>query len=117
VSLSYYDGRERPEPTYVTVFLVLNAIAAVAAVLFWTNIEMFVAEPLAWATRVGFPREPGLFEYPYVLTWGVPVAAIMLSRLGRIFKLRGIAAFIAAYPTLIFAMAFGWYYLAPLDWR
>ncbi len=118
MSLSYYDGRkDRPDRGYLVILDIYNACAALAAVFFWTHLQFFIADPLKWATLSGIGAAPGLFEYPYLLTWLLPIGGIAGCWLARKSQQYNLALFLALYPTLFMALMIGWFYLAPNEWR
>ncbi|MGE0626936.1 MAG: hypothetical protein AB7O43_03870 [Hyphomicrobiaceae bacterium] len=117
MSLSYYDGKERPEGLWPTVLMIFNAGLACVVVFLWRGIEFFVAEPLQWATWVSISSSPDLLEYPYLLAWGLPVFGIVGCWFAAKAKQRGLALIVGLYPALFLGLTIGWYYLAPRGWH
>lgn len=104
----------------VSVLMVVNGALAAMVLVGWTYMSRFAEEPVAWATwhrvyRSGDASE--IFDYPYVLLWLMPIAAIAISWLASKANARGLSYASLILPMLLNAMVMGWFYLAPYEWR
>jgi len=91
---------------------VANMIMALATLLAWPVVASVLAEPLASATDLSLGKfsNPGTFDLPFVLIWGMPVGATIFAWLLCNAGAWQLARFIAAYPVALFATSWAWFH-------
>lgn len=97
--------------------LCINIAFAATSVFWWTMMSLFAAEPIKWATWTGISSSPDLLEYPFSLLWMVPVASSIAAWLTHKGGKKRTAFNLACFPLIFLGLVFGWYYLAPPEWR
>lgn len=121
--ITYYeDGKVvRRGITPILVLLIMANLAISAVILFaWTYIAFFVAEPLSWATWLPVTRGNdlmGVFDYPFIILWNLPLIGAYGAWIGEKGGRKTMAYAFVAVPLIMASLVFGWYYLAPPDWR
>jgi len=116
MGLSIYEGRRRSD-RLVYVPMAINLIFACTCFLWWGTMAVFVAEPLSWATWAPVSAAPDVFEFPFVLMWGLPLAATCLAWLAQKIDTERTAFGFASFPIILIGTMIGWYYLAPKAWH
>jgi hypothetical protein len=69
---------------------------------------------MSWATwrAIGtIGHRPDLFEYPFLLIWGLPVVAAVLAFFNYTFGLRKLASVIALFPLVLMTVIVLWWYV------
>jgi hypothetical protein len=121
--INYYeDGAAAPARTsrIMLTLMTANGLFASAIVFAWTYVALFMAEPLSWATWMPVSRGYGLygvFEYPFVTLWGMPLFGIFGAWLSLQAGRKTLAYSFVAVPIVMLCLVMGWYYLTPSDWR
>jgi hypothetical protein len=119
MTLSYYEGARPPGTRLLFSLIALNGLFSAAVLTMWTAMQIFVADPITWATWAPLGRDsnPDFFDYPFVLLWSLPAgcafAAWWTNKLGD----RKLAYALVGIPVLWLGMVFAWYYLTPADWH
>ena len=76
---------------------------------------------LADGRKVRISRRTGeildIFDYPFILLWGLPFGAILAAWLAERLSMRGLAYTCVTIPVLMHGTIFAWFYLAPPEWR
>jgi hypothetical protein len=121
--INYYeDGSSAPKRATpgIAILMALNSGFAALILFAWTYIAFFVTESLSWATWMPIHRGYGMvgvFEYPFVMLWLLPSIGVF----GAWVSLKGGRTFAAftfvAVPLMMLALVFGWFYIAPTEWR
>jgi hypothetical protein len=121
--ISYYEdgtsARREMEPLLVAL-MGLNCVLSSVILFAWTYIAYFVAEPLSWATWMPISRGSGfvgVLDYPFVLLWLLPLIGAFGGWAGRKSGNKVLAYAFVAVPVLMLLMIFGWFHLAPGEWR
>jgi hypothetical protein len=108
-------ARPRNQPL-VRALTAVNAVFAGLVLGAWTYIALFVGNPIAWATwspvRRGSSWEE-FFSYPYVMLWGLPVMALLVSWMARKSGLWRLAAGVLLTPVLFLGLTIFCYYVLP----
>jgi hypothetical protein len=99
---------------------VINAAFAGSMISAWTYAQMFVAEPLAWATWMRVYRGGAIsdiFNYPFVLLWLMPACGLAIAYVAGEGRRWSMAWAALLLPVIILGVTIGWYYIAPPDWH
>ena len=109
-----------PQRERVALLLqIVNLSFAAVMVSAWTYISYIIADPIAWATWVPLSRHanPGLFDYPFSLLWGLPVGGVVAGFCARRLTMPKLMITALWMPLLVLGMIFGWFYLTPIEWH
>jgi hypothetical protein len=99
---------------------IVNASFAVVVLLAWSSVQLYLIEPIEWATWRPITRSQDLMslgEYPFVILWLLPLLGMFG---GFIFGAAGKskqAYFCATTPIILIAGILCWYYFLPQDWH
>lgn len=104
---------------FLRTLQLLNLGFATAVVSAWTYLSYFLADPIGWATWMPLSRSgnPHLFDYPFVVLWGLPVGGVLVSYCARRLTMHRLIATALLLPILTLGVIIGWFYLAPLEWH
>jgi hypothetical protein len=121
--INYYeDGAVAPARTsrWMVTLMMANALLSSAIVFAWTYVALFVAEPLSWATWMSVSRGYGLtgvFEYPFVMLWGLPLLGVFGAWISLKAGRKTLAFAFVGVPLVMLGLVLGWYYATPSDWH
>jgi hypothetical protein len=121
--INYYeDGGVAPVRTSRTLLALMmaNSLFSTAIVFAWTYVALVVAQPLSWATWMPVYRGyglVGLFDYPFVLLWGLPLLGVFGAWMSMQGGRKSLAYAFVGVPLVMLALVMGWYYLAPGEWH
>ncbi len=121
--ITYYQDGSRATRQFapiLSLFLTLNSLFSFCILFAWTYISYIVSEPLSWATWMPINRGYGLLgvlEYPFVLLWLFPLIGVAGAWTAVKARKTTLAYSFAAIPVVTLLLIFGWYYMAPPDWR
>ena len=99
---------------------IVNAVFAGTMMSAWNYAQVFVAEPLAWATWMRVYRGGALldiFNYPFVLLWLMPACGIAIAVVAGEGRRWSMAWAALMLPIIILGVTIGWFYIAPPDWH
>jgi hypothetical protein len=90
-------------------------IAFVAMAIFWSALmARLVADPLEWATWKNVSASPGLFDYPFLLLWMLPLTGLacawILTKGGH----KKLAVWSAGFPLMYLSTIVACFYAVPL---
>lgn len=110
MSSSFWQGGER-KGKFLPLLILCNLAFAGTTVFAWAIVALFVAEPISWATwsSLGTHSRPGLFEYPFVLLWMLPIIGASIAWLSDRFKLKRLSRLSAIFPLSLIGLAIAWY--------
>ena len=122
MAISYHvNGKAAGQlPRPMRVIIMINATFAAAMLSAWTYVAVYVSQPIAWATWFTVYRTGeilDIFDYPFILLWGLPFGAILAAWLAERLSMRGLAYTCVTIPVLMHGTIFAWFYLAPPEWR
>lgn len=117
MSMSYYDTGRKPRLFVARLWMLANAVIAVAMAFYWSGMAQYVGEAYRWATRDGISPQPPLFEFPYMMLWSTPLICMLIGWLALQFKQDSIARIVGGYPTMMLVLMLSWYNLAPPHWQ
>lgn len=119
MALSLYSNKRHFDTRPITALMVINAIFASTVLTAWTVIAVFVAEPISWATWAPLSpgSQPDLFDYPFVLLWGLPLSGIFVSWVANKFYSRTIAYLGSLSPILVLSLVICYFYFVPVQYH
>jgi hypothetical protein len=82
--------------------LLVDVLFAGAMLLWWGRLSWVLMDPVRWATWVNVGPNPDLFEYPFVVLWGLPLAGVGLAWVVKLGGAMRWAVWIASFPPLYF---------------
>lgn len=98
-------------------FLTLANLAFAGLVLgAWTTTSLLVSEPITWATWhsiQGVKTWEGIFAYPYMMLWALPLGAVFGSWVAQKAKRWQLAAGIVFVPIVFLGLTIAMYYILP----
>jgi uncharacterized membrane protein len=100
--------------TFLTWMAAVNIGFAGANIFFWTTTALLIAQPLSWATwsHIGATTvRPGLWDYPFMLLWVLPLLGTVLANVTNTMGMRLLARFLAAFPMALYGSIIGWWLL------
>jgi hypothetical protein len=104
----------RRQKVLLTVLVTLNLSFAFATIFLWSALAHFLADPISWATWTNIgtvSSRPYLFEYPYVLIWGLPVLGTAMASINQTLGFRKLAKLVAVFPVFLMALVVLWWHL------
>jgi hypothetical protein len=116
MATTLYEQERQHNRALVRILSLANLAFASLVLLSWTAISMFVTEPIEWATWRGFQSVKtweGVFAYPYVMLWAVPLGAVFGSWVAEKMKKWKLAAGFVLVPVIYFGLTIAMYYIVP----
>ncbi|MEZ5850954.1 MAG: hypothetical protein R3D68_09950 [Hyphomicrobiaceae bacterium] len=104
----------------LNVLGIVNTSFAVVVLLAWSSVQLFLMEPIEWATWQPITRTQDLAslgEYPFVILWLLPLLGMFG---GMVFGASGKskqAYFCATTPIILISGILAWYYFLPQEWH
>jgi hypothetical protein len=98
--------------TFLSAMSLLNIMFAAANVFLWSVLAMVMADPIAWATWHSLGsvnRRPDLFEYPFILLWGLPLLGSGVGALNNLLGFPRLAKVSASFPLALFTLTLVWW--------
>jgi hypothetical protein len=95
----------------------INAVFALGVVAWWHMMAQVMAEPVRWATWQAMAPRPAMLDYPFVMLWALPLAAISIAWFARQFGNLRFACGVAFFPVFYLSLMVSWFYLAPPAWH
>jgi hypothetical protein len=97
---------------FLSAMGVINLTFAAANIFLWSVVALVLADPIGWATwsslgSVG--RRPDLFEYPYVMLWGLPLLGSGVATLNNFLGFKRAARVAALFPLSLFIVTIVWW--------
>jgi hypothetical protein len=79
MQLSIYEGNRYHSTWLIHALMLVNAGFAAITMFWWSGLAGVLTEPVNWAANYNIPSRPELFDYPYSLIWGLPIAGCALG--------------------------------------
>ncbi len=124
MSISYANDEApviyKRTPLTLVGLMVANATFSFVILFSWRLVELFVSEPLSWATWVPVYRGSSyedIFRYPFVVLWLWPLIGIFGAWISLKTARFPLAFAFASTPVAVLALVFGWFYLTPQGWH
>ncbi|MEQ1612560.1 MAG: hypothetical protein ABL904_07385 [Hyphomicrobiaceae bacterium] len=92
---------------------ILNVAFSALMLGLWSNVPRILAEPVRWATWAPLGAHPDLFEFPFVMLWGLPLAGIAVAWPIRQGGSSRLAIWVASFPMLYIGTLIGGFYVIP----
>lgn len=105
---------DRRNKAFFRVMGLLNLLFAAANIFFWSALALVIADPIGWATwsTLGsVSSRPDLFEYPFVMLWGLPLLGSGVAAINNFLGLKQLARVAALSPLLLFGTTLVWWSL------
>lgn len=100
----------------IRVFLsamgIANLAFAAANIFLWSAVAIVIADPIGWATWSSLgsvSRRPDLFEYPFIMLWGLPLLGSGVATLNNFLGFKRAAKIAAVFPLSLFIVTIGWW--------
>ena len=106
-----WKSNQRARAFLQTVGLINLAFAA-ANIFLWSFVAVVVADPIAWATWSSFGsvnRRPDLFEYPFIMLWGLPLLGSGVATINNFLGFKQMAKVAAVFPLALFGLTLVWW--------
>ena len=117
MSISYYDGRPKPDAGLLAAMMLMNAVFVVLIVLGWPVLADRVAAPIEWAMGATANQRLDLTAYPYATLWAMPALGCLIGWFGMRTGMLLLARIGCFGPALLLGSCFAWFYLTPLGWH
>ncbi len=107
-----YEGRRYHRNLFVRVASVINLSLVAATIFAWPYVALILADPIGAASHAALSRvaSPALFDFPFVVIWGLPLGMTVLSWVLSHLGARELARLAALYPTALFATSWFWFH-------
>jgi hypothetical protein len=79
----------------------------------WSDVPYFLSEPVRWATWATLRPQSDLFEFPFVMLWGLPLAAMVIAWPLRQGGSARLAIWVATFPILYLGTLVACFYVIP----
>jgi hypothetical protein len=111
------NRRRLRKSRFLAALIAVNGAFVAAVVLWWHWMSVVMAEPVRWATWRAMGPRPEMLDYPFMLLWAMPAAAIGGAWFARQFGNMRLACGIAFFPIFYLGLLVGWFYLTPQAWH
>lgn len=104
--------RDRRGKVFLSTMACINIAFAGLNLFLWSVVAIVLADPISWATWSplgSVNHRPDLFEYPYVLLWGLPLAGSGVAALNNFMGFKRMAKVAALFPISLFAVTVCWW--------
>ena len=117
MTISYYDGRSRPDSGFVQALTIVNALFMVVVVLGWPALAGTMGPAIEWAMSNDASAERALMTQPYATLWLLPFIGSIVGSIALRYEMMLLARLAVYFPVVLLAMVFGWFFLTPLAWH
>jgi hypothetical protein len=104
--------RGRRTKLFVRLMTFVNLGFALVNVFFWSYMALVMADPISWATWSsvgGAGARPGMFEYPFIVLWALPVVGTIVAIINNVLGFRTAARVAAAFPLTLLGLTVCWW--------
>jgi hypothetical protein len=113
-----HDGlRAQAGDGLVRVMFLVNFAAAASVFALWPNYSEAIGDPVSIVAARGRAVSSSVIEYPNILLWAIPVAAVCGSYLCRSMHMRALARLFAFFPAALTGAALAWLYFINGYWN